>query len=145
MSATSVRSTSSNACNTPVSMSQKDCCMQRTSWHNTTAETCMVLVMHVVLQRDGVFQKRSDVNICCRSSRIVTVSSAAQYFGDIHFDDPNLSRGYERWRAYGQSKLANTFFSMELSARLPISASITSNALHPGVVNTELARCFQKL
>ena len=71
----------------------------------------------------------------------MNVSSSAQLFGDINFSDPNYaSGGYQPWVAYGQSKLANAMFSLELSKRLPLSANITSNSLHPGVVNTELAR-----
>ena len=78
----------------------------------------------------------------CRSSRIVNVSSSAQLFGDINFSDPNFQEGrYQPWVAYGQSKLANAMFSLELSNRLPLAANITSNSLHPGVVRTELARC----
>lgn len=76
-----------------------------------------------------------------RSSRIINVSSSAQLFGDINFSDPNYSSGgYQPWVAYGQSKLANAMFSLELAKRLPLGANVTSNSLHPGVVNTELAR-----
>ena len=46
-----------------------------------------------------------------------------------------------RWKAYGQSKLANVLFTYELDRRLPHGRGITANALHPGVVATELQRC----
>lgn len=49
--------------------------------------------------------------------------------------------------AYGQSKLANVLFTFELARRLqPLTKNnnITVNALHPGVVRTELQRCVCK-
>ncbi len=36
----------------------------------------------------------------------------------IHFDDINLDREYKPWKAYGQSKLANILFTVELAKRL---------------------------
>eukprot|EP00892_Ulva_mutabilis_P004661 jgi/Ulvmu1/2567/UM014_0018.1 len=79
-----------------------------------------------------------------RSSRIINVASSAQLFGDISFDDPNWqTRKYQNWAAYGQSKLANVFFTFELAQRLPVPAQVTANCLHPGVVATELARYLQ--
>src|SRR6185503_6709893 len=39
-------------------------------------------------------------------ARVVTVSSGAHRMGKINFDDLQSERGYSRWRAYGQSKLA---------------------------------------
>ncbi|PRW60169.1 retinol dehydrogenase 13 [Chlorella sorokiniana] len=75
-----------------------------------------------------------------RPSRIVNVSSAAHYFGHIDFDDLQSRRQYNPWKAYGQSKLANVLFTYELERRLPLAANCTANTLHPGVVNTELAR-----
>ncbi|KAL4459034.1 hypothetical protein ABPG75_013899 [Micractinium tetrahymenae] len=75
-----------------------------------------------------------------RPARIVNVSSAAHYFGHINFDDLQSSRDYQPWKAYGQSKLANVLFTYELARRLSPAANCTANTLHPGVVNTELAR-----
>jgi hypothetical protein len=49
-------------------------------------------------------------------------------------------KNYQPWVDYGQSKLANVLFTYELIRRLPSAANCTVNALHPGVVNTELAR-----
>ena len=71
----------------------------------------------------------------------MNVSSTAHQFGSMDFDDLQSRRGYQPWKAYGQSKLANLLFTYELARRLPLSANTTVNALHPGIVNTELARC----
>ena len=76
----------------------------------------------------------------CREQRIVTVASSAHLFGTINFNDINNRKNYSPWPVYGQSKLANILFAFELSKRLPFTANLTSNALHPGVVDTELAR-----
>lgn len=73
-------------------------------------------------------------------ARIVNVSSSAHLFGHINFDDLNARRSYSSWREYGQSKLANVLFTYELSRRLPPRSNCTVNALHPGVVATELQR-----
>jgi NAD(P)-dependent dehydrogenase (short-subunit alcohol dehydrogenase family) len=75
-----------------------------------------------------------------RPSRIVNVSSAAHMFGHMNFDDLQSTQSYDAWRAYGQSKLANVLFTYQLAKRLPVGSSTTVNALHPGVVNTELGR-----
>lgn len=68
-------------------------------------------------------------------ARIITVSSSAQKNGHIDFDDPMGARRYAGFRAYSQSKLANVLFSNELARRLA-GTDVTSNSLHPGVVNS---------
>jgi protochlorophyllide reductase len=74
-----------------------------------------------------------------RDARIVTVTSGAQYFGRIDFEDPQGERRYDRWRAYGQSKLANVMFALELQERLRREGSeVLSLAAHPGVARTNL-------
>lgn len=75
-----------------------------------------------------------------RPSRIVNVSSAAHYFGSIDFSDLQSSKSYQPWKAYGQAKLANVLHTYELARQLAPTANCTANTLHPGVVNTELAR-----
>jgi protochlorophyllide reductase len=72
-------------------------------------------------------------------SRVVTVTSGAQHFGRIAFDDLQGEGHYDRWRAYAQSKLANTLFALELQQRLRGMGSGTlSLAAHPGIARTEL-------
>lgn len=75
------------------------------------------------------------------AARLVILSSAAHnrtYAEGIRFDDLGAERGYTAWGAYGQSKLANLLFVRELAGRLP--AGQTVNAVHPGVIATNLSR-----
>jgi NAD(P)-dependent dehydrogenase (short-subunit alcohol dehydrogenase family) len=72
-------------------------------------------------------------------ARVVTLSSNAHKFGRIAFDNLNGDRRYFRWRAYGQSKLANLLFALELDRRLRASGStVKSLAAHPGYAATNL-------
>ena len=75
-------------------------------------------------------------------ARVVTVASTAQSFGQIALDDLNWERRpYIPWRAYGQSKLANMMFSLELHRRLQATGSaIRATAAHPGWTATDLQR-----
>lgn len=75
--------------------------------------------------------------------RIIHLSSIIHNLGSIDF---GTFRGRKRYRgivAYGQSKLANLMFSNELARRLP--ANVTSNALHPGGVDSEIYRELPRL
>lgn len=73
-------------------------------------------------------------------SRVVTVSSIGHRIrADIHFDDLQWERDYDRVAAYGQSKLANLLFTYELQRRLACTNTVAL-AAHPGGSNTELAR-----
>jgi NAD(P)-dependent dehydrogenase (short-subunit alcohol dehydrogenase family) len=80
--------------------------------------------------------------------RIVTVSSRAAYRDapeeGILFDDLGMTRTYGDALAYGHSKLANALFSLQLGQLLR-GTRITSNALHPGVIKTELDRNLSAL
>jgi NAD(P)-dependent dehydrogenase (short-subunit alcohol dehydrogenase family) len=72
-------------------------------------------------------------------SRVVTVSSGAHRFGRMDFDDLMGQRRYLRWRAYGQSKLANLLFTSELQRRLDLNAiPMLALAAHPGYADTNL-------
>jgi NAD(P)-dependent dehydrogenase (short-subunit alcohol dehydrogenase family) len=72
--------------------------------------------------------------------RVVTVSSGLHQLGKISIDDLNWRRRcYQRWLAYGQSKLANLLFTYELDRRLRAADSpIRSTAAHPGYATTNL-------
>jgi NAD(P)-dependent dehydrogenase (short-subunit alcohol dehydrogenase family) len=72
-------------------------------------------------------------------ARIVTLSSNAHKMGKINFGDIQSERRYMRWSAYGQSKLANLMFALELDRRLRGAGSpIKSLAAHPGYAATNL-------
>jgi NAD(P)-dependent dehydrogenase (short-subunit alcohol dehydrogenase family) len=72
-------------------------------------------------------------------SRVVNVSSNAHKMGRMRFDDLMGERRYERWSAYGQSKLANLLFTFELQRRLTAAESGTiATASHPGWAATHL-------
>lgn len=72
-------------------------------------------------------------------SRIVNVASVAHERGKIHFNDINLDKDYDRYKSYYQSKLANVLFTRELAVKLK-GTGVTTYALHPGVIRTELGR-----
>ena len=74
------------------------------------------------------------------TDRVVTLSSLMHKIGRIRIDDLNWERGrYERWLAYGQSKLANLMFAYELQHRLLAAGStVRSMAAHPGYAATNL-------
>jgi NAD(P)-dependent dehydrogenase (short-subunit alcohol dehydrogenase family) len=72
-------------------------------------------------------------------ARVVTLSSQAHRTGRIAFDNLGGERHYFRWRAYGQSKLANLLFALELDRRLRAAGSaVKSMAAHPGYAATNL-------
>jgi len=75
-------------------------------------------------------------------SRIINVSSGAHNFGKLDFDDLNWEkRNYAQWTAYGDSKLANLYFTYELDRKLKeqgINTLVTAS--HPGWTATELQR-----
>src|SRR5215217_8007429 len=73
-------------------------------------------------------------------ARVVTLSSNAhKTVRGIAFDNLNGDRRYFRWNAYGQSKLANLLFALELDRRLRREGStVKSLAAHPGYAATNL-------
>jgi NAD(P)-dependent dehydrogenase (short-subunit alcohol dehydrogenase family) len=74
------------------------------------------------------------------TDRVVNVASGAHRYGGIRLDDLNWEhRRYNRWRAYGQSKLANLLFTLELERRLAEAGSeLRAVAAHPGYARTNL-------
>ncbi|MEZ5145346.1 MAG: oxidoreductase [Acidimicrobiales bacterium] len=80
-----------------------------------------------------------DLVMATPHSRVVNVSSTAHKMGRMRFDDLMGERRYERWSAYGQSKLANLLFTFELQRRLTAAGSATiAVAAHPGWSATHL-------
>ena len=74
-------------------------------------------------------------------SRVVTLSSLGHWYARIDFDNLNAEKGYDKAKAYVQSKLANLVFAYELQRRLARAGSSTqSMGAHPGVTQSELGR-----
>ena len=90
-----------------------------------------------------LFNRLADRLYYARQARVVVVASRAAYRAvpdsGMQFDDLEMSTNYSDSLAYGRSKLANVLFSLELG-KLLRGTRITSNALHPGVINTEIDR-----
>jgi NAD(P)-dependent dehydrogenase (short-subunit alcohol dehydrogenase family) len=83
-----------------------------------------------------------DIILKTKQSRIVNVSSGAHRYGNINFDDLNWEkRKYRKWVSYGDSKIANLYFTYELQRKFEenqVNTIVT--AAHPGVAATELQR-----
>jgi NAD(P)-dependent dehydrogenase (short-subunit alcohol dehydrogenase family) len=74
------------------------------------------------------------------NARIVNVSSGAHKYGKINFDDLNWEkRDYKAWKAYGDSKIANLYFTKVLAEKVA-KKNIQVTAAHPGWTATELQR-----
>ena len=73
------------------------------------------------------------------AGRIVVVSSMVHQGAELDLDDLAFEHGYDGYRAYGASKLANVLFTRALATRLA-GTKATANALHPGVIGTKLLR-----
>ncbi|KAL0938492.1 short-chain dehydrogenase [Colletotrichum truncatum] len=71
--------------------------------------------------------------------RIINVSSGGHRLGHMRWTDYNFDNGknYEKWRAYGQSKTANSLFSIALAERL--GRKVSAFSLCPGFVSTNLS------
>ena len=83
-----------------------------------------------------------DLVLAAPQGRIVTVGSRAHENAPddgIQFDELSGESWFGQQRAYGHSKLANGLHSLELARRIEGTAA-TSNAVHPGVVGTNIAR-----
>jgi WW domain-containing oxidoreductase len=76
-----------------------------------------------------------------KDGRVVMLSSGAHRFAKLGMEFDNLSgeADYDAWRMYGRSKLANILFARSLAKRFEGSAR-TANSVHPGVIETNLAR-----
>ncbi|XP_077336928.1 polyprenol dehydrogenase isoform X3 [Lithobates pipiens] len=73
------------------------------------------------------------------NTRVVTVSSATHFNGELNFDDLQTSHSYSSHGAYSQSKLALVLFTYYLQHQLTAEGCyVTANSVDPGVVNTDL-------
>jgi NAD(P)-dependent dehydrogenase (short-subunit alcohol dehydrogenase family) len=84
----------------------------------------------------------ADLLLAAPQGRVVVVSSNALAWAPaagIDFDNLAGERGYAAGQMYGQSKLANWLFTVELARRRQ-GTPVTANALHPGVILTNLDR-----
>ena len=84
------------------------------------------LLLPALLQSDG--------------ARVVSVTSTGRHFGrPVDPGNPHLHGNYDPWRAYGQSKLANLHFALELDRRFRAAGSpARSIVVHPGFTSTDL-------
>jgi retinol dehydrogenase 14 len=72
-------------------------------------------------------------------SRVITVSSEAQRWGTMDFEDMQSRRKYRGFPVYGMTKLANIMFTYELAERLD-GTGVIANCLHPGSVGTNFGQ-----
>jgi retinol dehydrogenase 14 len=72
-------------------------------------------------------------------SRVITVSSEAQRWGNMDFEDMQSRRKYRGFPVYGMTKLANIMFTYELAERLD-GTGVSANCLHPGSVGTNFGQ-----
>jgi WW domain-containing oxidoreductase len=84
------------------------------------------------------------------AGRVVVTASRAHHRAPaigIDFDNLSGERGYAPMKAYGVSKLANILFTRELARRLGKGGKPgqTANALHPGVIATNITRTIPSL
>ena len=74
------------------------------------------------------------------NARIVSVSSSGNLASPVMFDDPDFrTTPYDPWVAYGQAKTANVLFAVGATNRWAADG-IVANALHPGMIETNLGR-----
>ena len=72
--------------------------------------------------------------------RLINLSSAGHRYSNVDLEDPNFERTpYEPFVAYGRSKTANILFAVVFNKRHR-KRGVRAAAVHPGVIETELAR-----
>lgn len=72
-------------------------------------------------------------------ARVVALSSTGHKLSAFRFDDPQFTTGYDKWKAYGQAKTANSLFAVQLDA-LGQEHGVRAFAVHPGGIMTPLQR-----
>jgi NAD(P)-dependent dehydrogenase (short-subunit alcohol dehydrogenase family) len=84
--------------------------------------------------------------LATEGARVVNVASGAHRMGKIRFDDLQWKNGYRKWMAYGQSKLANLLFTLELQRKLDAAGKkLLCVACHPGYAATNLQAVGPKM
>lgn len=78
-----------------------------------------------------------DTLLASAPARIATNSSSAMGGGRINFDDLQMTRNFDGWSAYANSKLANMLFSNYLARELA-GTQVVSNSFCPGLIDTNL-------
>jgi NAD(P)-dependent dehydrogenase (short-subunit alcohol dehydrogenase family) len=72
--------------------------------------------------------------------RLINLSSAGHRYSNVDLNDPNFEHTpYEPFVAYGRSKTANILFAVAFDNR-HLERGVRAAAVHPGVIETELAR-----
>ena len=75
-----------------------------------------------------------------KGGRLINLSSAGHRYSNVDLEDPNFERTpYEPFVAYGRSKTANILFAVAFD-RKHRERGVRAAAVHPGVIETELAR-----
>src|SRR6266851_403881 len=78
-----------------------------------------------------------------KGGRLINLASAGHRFSNVDLEDPNFVRTpYEPFVAYGRSKTANILFAVAFDRRHR-GNGIRGAAVHPGVIETELARYME--
>ena len=72
-------------------------------------------------------------------ARVIVVSSGVDWSASIRWEDVQFRQGYDKWAAYGQSKLANVLFAAQLDV-LARSAGVRAFSVNPGYILTPLQR-----
>ena len=127
---------------------------QRYSRLDVLINNAAVLMRHRILTADGIetmfavnhlayfalTNRLLDTMRASESARIINVSSNAHRFAkSLDFDELQGEKKFKTLRAYALSKLENIYFTYALARRLQ-GTNITVNALHPGVIRSELNR-----
>ncbi len=78
-----------------------------------------------------------------KGGRLINLSSAGHRLSNVDLEDPNFERtAYDPFVAYGRSKTANILFAVAFDRRHR-GRGVRAAAVHPGVIETELARYME--